>query len=183
MSDQTAIDAATRRLSQALDALDAAVERRLEADRSEARLAGFFAHQPDALFVVRAERGAGRDTGRAGFTFETVNPAFCSMFAIAPEQIEGAGPDWLLALEGAAQLDHEFAECLRTGQPRSWESATTGSDGTRHLHTVLVPLPADADGVMRLLGSLRDVTELRRLQLDLVEQDGEWRTRNLEFVG
>ena len=39
MSDQTAIEAATKRLTLALDALDAAVERRLEADRSEAKLA------------------------------------------------------------------------------------------------------------------------------------------------
>jgi hypothetical protein len=39
MIDQTSIDAATKRLTQALDALDAAVERRLETDRSGARLA------------------------------------------------------------------------------------------------------------------------------------------------
>ena len=39
MTDQAAIEAATRRLTQAMDALDAAVERRLEADRGEARLA------------------------------------------------------------------------------------------------------------------------------------------------
>ena len=38
MSDQTAIDAATKRLTQALDALDAAVERRLEAERGAAQL-------------------------------------------------------------------------------------------------------------------------------------------------
>ena len=37
MSDQTAIDAATKRLTQALDALDA-VERRLEAERGAAQL-------------------------------------------------------------------------------------------------------------------------------------------------
>lgn len=51
MSDQTAIDAATRRLSQALDALDAAVERRLEADRNEARLA-------DQIHALGADRAS-----------------------------------------------------------------------------------------------------------------------------
>ena len=136
---------------------------------SEARLAGFFEHQADALFVVRAGSPAGGDAGLGGFAFETVNPAFCRMFAVTRERIEGAGPDGLLAPDGAAQLDREFAECLRTGQPRSWESATAGPDAARHWHTVLVPLPADPDGTVRLLGSLRDVTELRRLQLDLVE--------------
>jgi len=38
MSEQSEIDAAVKRLALALDALDAAVERRLEADRSEANL-------------------------------------------------------------------------------------------------------------------------------------------------
>jgi hypothetical protein len=50
MTDQTAIDVATKRLTLALDALDAAVERRLEADRGEARLAD----QVHALGVDRA---------------------------------------------------------------------------------------------------------------------------------
>lgn len=38
MNDQTSIEAATRRLVQALDTLEAAVERRREADRVEGRL-------------------------------------------------------------------------------------------------------------------------------------------------
>ncbi len=38
MADPTAIEAATRRLSQALDSLEAAVERRHEADRGEQSL-------------------------------------------------------------------------------------------------------------------------------------------------
>jgi hypothetical protein len=39
MSDQSAVDQAVRRLALALDSLDAAVERRLEADRNEEGLA------------------------------------------------------------------------------------------------------------------------------------------------
>jgi uncharacterized protein DUF4164 len=38
MTDQTAIEQATHRLTQALDALDAAVERRLDIDRSRIAL-------------------------------------------------------------------------------------------------------------------------------------------------
>jgi PAS domain S-box-containing protein len=133
----------------------------LRARDSEARLAGFFEHLGDALFVVRA--------GPAGFRFETVNHAFCRMFGVAREAIEGAGPERLLAADASAQLAGQFDACLAEGRTRDWESAASGAEGTRHWHTVLVPLPADADGVVRLLGSLRDVTELRRLQADLVE--------------
>jgi hypothetical protein len=57
MTDQTAIEAATKRLTQALDALDAAVERRVEANRSEARLAD----QIHALDADRARLAAELD--------------------------------------------------------------------------------------------------------------------------
>lgn len=42
MTDQSMIDAATRRLALALDALDAALDRRLEADRGGATLSTQF---------------------------------------------------------------------------------------------------------------------------------------------
>ena len=60
MTDQTAIDAATRRLTQALDALDAAVERRLEAERGEAQLAD----QVHALGADRARLAVGTRQSR-----------------------------------------------------------------------------------------------------------------------
>ena len=49
MTEGNAIDAATKRLALALDALEAAVERRREADRSEAGLA-------DQLHALGADR-------------------------------------------------------------------------------------------------------------------------------
>ena len=154
----TALAEANARLTQEVAERREAEQR---ARGSEARLAGFFEHQGDALFVVRG--------GPQGFVFETVNPAFCRMFAIERGAIHGAGSARLLAPDAAAQLDREFVACLATGRARDWESATAGPEGARHWHTVLVPLPAEADNTTRLLGSLRDVTELRRLQQDLVE--------------
>ena len=61
MTDQTVIDAATKRLTLALDALDAAVERRLEADREEARQAD----QVHALGTDRARLAAELDAQTA----------------------------------------------------------------------------------------------------------------------
>jgi PAS domain S-box-containing protein len=143
---------------------EVAVRREAEqrARDSELRLAGFFEHLADALFVVRAEPG-----GR--FVFETVNPSFCRLFGRDRAAIEGTGPEALLDASAATQLAREFAACLAGGRPRDWESATALPDGQAHWHTVLVPLPQAQDGLPRLLGSLRDVTELRRLQADLVE--------------
>ena len=57
MTDQTTIEQATRRLTQALDSLDAAVERRMEADRSRAALA----ERVHALDADRAKLAADLD--------------------------------------------------------------------------------------------------------------------------
>lgn len=57
MADQSAIDMAVRRLALALDALDAAAERRREADRNEDGLAS----QVQALGVDRAKLAAALD--------------------------------------------------------------------------------------------------------------------------
>jgi PAS domain S-box-containing protein len=153
-------------LAAANAALSVEVAERREAEarsqRSEARLAGFFEHLADALFVVRAEA-----TGT--FVFETVNPSFCKLFRTARETIEGQDPAQLLEEAAAAELLGAFTATLAAGTARDWESAVAGAEGTRHWHTVLVPLPAREGEPPRLLGSLRDVTELRRLQVDLVE--------------
>ena len=61
MSDQTAIEAATKRLSLALDALEAAVERRRQADRGEAKLAD----QVHALGADRSKLAADLDAQAA----------------------------------------------------------------------------------------------------------------------
>ncbi|MPZ56709.1 MAG: DUF4164 family protein [Rhizobiales bacterium] len=70
MNDGQTIDAAARRLTQALDALEAAVERRHEADRTEAGLAA----QVQALGDDRARLADDLDTVSArAKSLETAN--------------------------------------------------------------------------------------------------------------
>ncbi len=57
MSDETVIEQATRRLTAALDALDAAVERRVEGDRGTAALS----EQVHALAADRSKLAADLD--------------------------------------------------------------------------------------------------------------------------
>ncbi len=57
MTDQSAVDMAVKRLALALDALDASVERRHQADRGEAALA----NQVQALGVDRTRLAAALD--------------------------------------------------------------------------------------------------------------------------
>jgi uncharacterized membrane protein YccC len=61
MSEQSAIDTAVKRLAMALDALDAAVERRREADRNEDTLAA----QIQTLGLDRARLASALDSEAA----------------------------------------------------------------------------------------------------------------------
>lgn len=61
MADQGTIEAATRRLALALDALDAALERRMDGDRGKARLA----EQLHALGADRSKLASELDTQAA----------------------------------------------------------------------------------------------------------------------
>ena len=86
MSDTDPIDAATRRLSQALEALEAATERRREADRADGKLA----HQVHALGSDRARLASQLDeaTARAR-ALEAANREVAQRIDQAIETIRG----------------------------------------------------------------------------------------------
>jgi len=86
MSDQSAIDTAVKRLALALDALDAAVERRRQADRSEDALA----QQVQALGVDRTRLAAALhgETARAR-RLETTNREIAGRLDAAMASIQG----------------------------------------------------------------------------------------------
>lgn len=84
MSEGQAVDAAARRLTQALDALEAAVERRREADQSEASLAA----QIQALGDDRARLAADLDAATArGKQLETVKREVVERLDLAMQSI------------------------------------------------------------------------------------------------
>ena len=86
MSDQSAIDAASRRLGLALDALGAAVERRREADQGQSALA----EQVHALGADRSKLAAELDAAVARVRMlETTNREIARRLDTAVEQVRG----------------------------------------------------------------------------------------------
>ncbi len=85
MTDQSAIDGAVKRLALALDALDAAVDRRRQADRSEEALAA----QVQALGIDRTRLAAALDdeTARAR-RLETTNREIANRLDVAMASIQ-----------------------------------------------------------------------------------------------
>ena len=85
MSEPSDIDAAVKRLALALDALDAAVERRREADRNEDTLAA----QVQALGLDRAKLAAALDGETAhARRMETVNREIAERLDAAMSSIQ-----------------------------------------------------------------------------------------------
>ena len=84
MTDQIAIESATRRFSQALDMLDAAVDRRLEIDHSRALLV----EQVHALDADRSKLAADLDAQTAkARKLETANRDIAQRLDAAMENI------------------------------------------------------------------------------------------------
>jgi hypothetical protein len=86
MSEASAIDAASKRLALALDALAAAVERRRETDRGHEALA----EQVHALGVDRSQLAADLDVATArAKALETTNREIARRLDVAIETIRG----------------------------------------------------------------------------------------------
>jgi septal ring factor EnvC (AmiA/AmiB activator) len=86
MSDASAIDAATRRLTMALDALEAAVERRRDADRNQEKLAA----QLQALGTDRSRLASELDaTAAHPRKVETTNREIARRLDTAMDTIRG----------------------------------------------------------------------------------------------
>jgi hypothetical protein len=84
MSDTSAIDAASRRLALAMDALEAAVERRREADRGQSDLSD----QLHALGSDRSRLAADLDVAASRIrTLETTNREIARRLDIAIESV------------------------------------------------------------------------------------------------
>ncbi|AMN40295.1 DUF4164 family protein [Rhodoplanes sp. Z2-YC6860] len=84
MNEQTAIEQATRRLTQALDALDAAVERRTETDKGAVALG----QQVHALAADRSKLAADLDAAVArGRSLETLNRDIARRIDAAMENV------------------------------------------------------------------------------------------------
>ena len=86
MSDTSAIDAASRRLALAMDALEAAIERRREADRGQSDLS-------DQLYALGSDRSrlaAEIDSATSRIrTLETTNREIARRLDVAIESVRG----------------------------------------------------------------------------------------------
>jgi PAS domain S-box-containing protein len=130
--------------------------------RSEARMSAFIANLPEALFVLRTAPGG-------NFRYEAVNPAFERLFGLSRAQAEGGNPEALLPPAIAQAVLPRWRQCAAEGRRLDYAAEAETPNGFRAWQTVLVPMQGADGQVDQLLGTARDVTETRRLQLGLVQ--------------
>ncbi|PZW50983.1 PAS domain S-box-containing protein [Humitalea rosea] len=125
---------------------------------SEARLRVFFEHVPDLLFIL-GQRPDG------ALVVEALNPALAGLIGQEATAAQGRPLDSLLPGPEGAAFARRCEACAGAGTPSQFEAVLSGARGeTATVESVLVPLTDPATGQLRVLGSLRDLTERRALE-------------------
>ena len=125
----------------------------------------YWNHTTEALFVYEVT-----EDGR--FLLEALNPAHEQLSGLKMETTLGREPHEFLPPEAAAEVTRKYRRCVETAEPMRYEQELSMPAGVRMWETMLVPIRApNADRVSRLLGSCRDISEVKRFVAALSESE------------
>jgi PAS domain S-box-containing protein len=100
--------------------------------------------------------------------YVAVNGTFARWLGQPVEALLGATDEQLFAPDRAARFTREFRQVLQDGTPVESEEAWETAQGRRIIRRMLTPVPDDSGVAARgVLGICWDVTELRRLEMQL----------------
>ncbi len=153
------------------------VEEVMEA--SEKRLSLIFDTVNDVIFLLSVEP-------EDCFRFASVNPAFLALTGLRREQVVGKRMEEVLPEAAHALVKSKYQQAIRENKTVKWEEVSVYPSGT--LYGVAAVTPAwDTAGICtHLIGSVHDITEIRRAEEEIrklnqgLEQRVAERTRELE---
>jgi PAS domain S-box-containing protein len=131
---------------------------------SEEKYLGIFRNIADPVFLIRVEE-AGR------FVFEEVNPAFEKVVSLSQEHIRGKAPEQLFSAEMCAYFSNNFRACQSSVAPISYEEHLFIDGGESYWMTTLAPVRVENGQVLRMLGIAREITQRKRMELALAENE------------
>ena len=146
-------------------------ERTASLKLTQANLTAYFDHAPEGLVMLH-------QSCDGGFTVQSINPAFRSLFALGDRDVTGATPwDWLDA-DSAREVSTQLLTCLATGRAHRYSARRQVGQALKILDVILAPVPIPnvpaaefgppvAEAGRFIIASVRDVTdaELREEQL------------------
>jgi PAS domain S-box-containing protein len=131
--------------------------------RSEARARALFINSPDVRTITQET-----DDGR--FVFLDVNDAVLNTFRWTRDDLVGKTPFDFYPAPMAEEATGRMRECLRLGQPVTYEARRVAAGEIRYFETTLVPVSDPEGGRSRVIVSnSRDITERRRMEAHLRE--------------
>lgn len=150
-------------------------------EASEKRLSLIFDTVNDVIFLLSVEP-------ENCFRFVSVNPAFLGLTGLEREQVLGKRIEEVLPEASHALVKSKYQQAMRENKTVNWEEVSVYPNGT--LYGVAAVTPAwDTAGVCtHLIGSVHDITEIRRAEEEIrklnqgLEQRVVERTRELEVA-
>jgi two-component system, cell cycle sensor histidine kinase and response regulator CckA len=123
---------------------------------SQQHLSLVYDHVADVLFQLQVEP--------AGYRFVAVNPAFTTATGLEPDMVIGKLVHQVIPEPSLSMVLGKYAEALEARKTIRWQETTVYPTGTRYGDVAITPV-FDAQGQAKyLVGSVRDVTEQRRME-------------------
>ncbi len=126
------------------------------------RYRGFFEWSKDCLFYV--ETGASGD-----FRYTDINPTALLCLGLSADQVRGRTPQEILGPEGGERVALAMGFARQQGKPYHFSTTLNHGHGERLYDATYIPYSNGGGNIEGILGSARDVTELKRAQLRLSE--------------
>jgi len=136
-------------------------EHQAEAAQREMAL---FNNSPDELFVVRVDHAPDGPE----FVYEAFSPALEALTGLHPDDLIGRRPEQCLPPDVAQPILANYRRCVREGTTVKFAATRVLRIGARDVEGYVSPVRHPGSGtIIRLVGSVRDVTERNRIEAAL----------------
>jgi PAS domain S-box-containing protein len=142
-------------------------------EASERRLSLIFDTVGDVIFLLSVEP-------EDCFRFASVNPAFLALTSLRHEQVIGKRIEEVLPPTAHALAIGNYKQAIRENRTVRWEEASAYPTGTLYGAVAVTPARNAAGVCTHLIGSVHDITEMRRAENQVRQLNAELSQRVAE---
>jgi PAS domain S-box-containing protein len=139
-------------------------------EASERRLSLIFDMVSDVIYLLSVEAGD-------CFRFVSINPAFLAVTGLKREQVMGKRIEEVLPEAAVGLVTGKYKQAIQENKTIRWEEVSAYPTGTLHGEVAVTPF-FDTTGVCtHLVGSVHDITEIRRAEKEIHQLNRELEQR------